>query len=559
MLKPKYIERLPDAMVELYSQVEQDILNDMARRISTYDYWIPAAEHQRRALIEMGNFHSYVIKALSARTGKTTWELMRLMEEAGEKSLAFDVGVYRDHGLEPPPLAASKELQAVLRSGLKQTKGLFKNLTRTTANTASKQFEDALDRAWLQVTSGAFDSGAAIRAAVKELSRQGVGAVRYPSGHTDTLEVAVRRAVVTGVNQTCGKLQLELADELGCDLMELTAHAGARPSHAAWQGQIVSRSGRKGYLSLSDIGYGSGDGFKGWNCRHDWNPWFEDMPRAYTPDTLKSYEARDYTYNGQKMTEYEATQKQRYTERQIRRWKRENAAMAAAGLDTSESAAKLRQWQDTQRDFLRQTGLKRQSGREQAAGTGMARGTVLGKAKYAKDVPESVRDSIEKELEGLPPKVRASAEKRVSGIRVSGTGGSGYNTRTEEIILGEDRAPGDVIHEYGHALEKELGVYEDPDFLEIRAAGLEKVSISDIIEDDKTFTQPIFRVSSPKLVSEYQGRLYEQYGIYDGTHISLDGMREYFSEGFRVYITQPELLKSKDPRLFQYLEDKLNG
>lgn len=85
---------------------------------------------------------------------------------------------------------------------------------------------------------------------------------------------------------------------------------------------------------------------------------------------LAQYEAEDYEYNGKAMTEYEATQQQRYIERQIRRWKRENAAMQAAGLDTAESAAKISQWQGTMRDFLGQTGLKRQSDRENPAGWG---------------------------------------------------------------------------------------------------------------------------------------------------------------------------------------------
>ena len=369
MLKPKYIERLPAAMVELYSEVEQDILADMARRIAAYDYWIPAAEHQRKALIELGNFHSYVIKALSARTGKTTAELERLMEEAGMKALSFDVAVYREHGLDPPPLAASKELQKVLRAGLRQTSGLFVNLSRTTANTASKQFEDALDRAWLQISSGAFDSNTAIRMAVKDLSQKGVKSIQYPSGHSDTLEVAVRRATVTGVNQTALRLQDALADEMGCDLVETTAHAGARPEHAVWQGQIFSRSGKSDQYPdfVSSTGYGSGAGLGGWNCRHSFHPYFEGDPKAYSKKMLEGFEAKDYEYNGQKMTEYEATQQQRYVERQVRRWKRENAAMAAAGLDTSESASRIRQWQETQKDFLRQTGLKRQGDREQIA------------------------------------------------------------------------------------------------------------------------------------------------------------------------------------------------
>lgn len=370
MLKPKYLQELPGGMVELYSGAEQDILADMARRIAAYDYWIPAADHQYRKLLEMGNFHSYVMQALSARTGKSRAELERLMEQAGAESLRFDTGVYRAHGLDPPPLAASQEMQAVLRAGLERTNKLFRNLTRTTANTAAKQFENALDRAYMQVTSGAFDYNAAVRFAVKDLARQGVGAVTYPTGHTDTIETAVRRAVVTGVNQTALQLQEALADEMGCDLVETTAHAGARPTHAVWQGQVFSRSGKtKGYPDfVSSTGYGSGDGLGGWNCRHSFAPYFEGSPRAYTPEMLEKYEAENYTYNGRAMTEYEAVGRQRSIERQIRRWKRENLAMSAAGQDTAESAAKIKHWQDVQKDFLQQTGLKRQSDREQVPG-----------------------------------------------------------------------------------------------------------------------------------------------------------------------------------------------
>ena len=91
--------------------------------------------------------------------------------------------------------------------------------------------------------------------------------------------------IITGVNQTCGKLQELRADEVGWDLMELTAHSGARPSHMSWQGKIVSRSGKKGYLSLDDIGYGTATGFKGVNCRHDWYPYYKGSTRTYTQRT----------------------------------------------------------------------------------------------------------------------------------------------------------------------------------------------------------------------------------------------------------------------------------
>lgn len=371
MLRPKYIERLPDALIALYAQAESDILVDMARRISTYDYWIPAANWQYKKLIEMGNFHSYVMKALSSRTKKSEAELLRLMQAAGAEALRFDIGIYREHDLDPPPLAASKTLQAVLKSGLAKTAGTFQNLTKTTARTASQQFERALDRAYMQITSGAFDRGAAVRTAVKDLAKQGLTAIHYPSGHRDTIEVAVRRAVVTGVNQTALQLQLVLADEMGCDLVETSAHGGARPTHAAWQGQVFSRSGKaKGYPPFSDTGYGSGAGLGGWNCRHSFFPYFEGSPRTYTSDALKKLEEKSYTYNGNAMTEYEATQNQRYIERKIRRWKRENVAMSAAGMDATESAVKVRMWQQTQHDFLRQTGLNLQRDRAVVADFG---------------------------------------------------------------------------------------------------------------------------------------------------------------------------------------------
>lgn len=336
MLRPDYLDGMPDRMVELYAQAEADILADMARRLQAYDYWVPSAEHQKKRLEQMGASAEYIYARLSALTGKREGELRQLFLEAATQALDSDRAYYLEAGLAPPTLDASAELQTVCNAGLRQTDGLFRNLTRTTAAAGAGQFGDALDRAWLQISTGAFDTDTAVRRAVKALAEHGLDAVRYESGATATVEAAVRRAVVTGVNQTCLKAQWTLA---------------------------------------------------GWNCRHSFFPYFEGSPRAYTGKQLAEMDKKSIRYNGKRLTEYEASQQQRYIERQIRRWKREYTAMQAAGLDTYESSAKIAQWQARQLDFLMQTGLKRQSGREQIAGFGKKQAAAVRRdlAEHAKD------------------------------------------------------------------------------------------------------------------------------------------------------------------------------
>ena len=219
-LDPKMLESLPDTLVDLYGAVEIDILSDMARRISTYDYFIPAALHQNQKLQELGMMQEEIIVRLSALTGQTQAELIELLSEASAEAVEDDVEYYTRADVYEPSKVDTEALYAQLNSGLLQTEQAFFNITRTTANTATKQFERALDRAWLQISTGAFDYTTAIKRAVTDLAEAGLGAIEYKSGRIDSIEVAVRRAVVTGVNQTTGKIQEELADGLGVDLVD---------------------------------------------------------------------------------------------------------------------------------------------------------------------------------------------------------------------------------------------------------------------------------------------------------------------------------------------------
>ena len=172
MLRPEYLEGLPDEILELFAEAEREILADMARRISTYDFWIPAADYQNEKLREAGVLQNDIIKALSHTTRKSEEELRTMMKEAGSMALHSDESIYKAAGLSVPSIKDSQPLTSILNAGYRATATEMKNLCRTTAQTATKQFEDALDRAWLKVSSGAFDSESAIRSAVKELSEK---------------------------------------------------------------------------------------------------------------------------------------------------------------------------------------------------------------------------------------------------------------------------------------------------------------------------------------------------------------------------------------------------
>lgn len=401
MLSPDYLENLPDAVVELWQNVEDDILKDVARRLKAMDELdplTPTAIWQAWRLEQVQAVRQDVIATLAKYSGRSQENIRQLLLDAGLDTLAVDDEIYRAAGLAPIPVHKSETLNNLLNAGYRQTLGTWKNLTATTAATVTGEFERALDRAWLQVASGAFDYKTAIKRAVDGLAEHMAG-VTYPSGHKDTLEVAVRRAVLTGVNQTCAKLQLARADEMWCGFVEVSAHAGARPEHAAWQGKVYHRGGPIVYNGVhyddfeTSTGYGTGSGLCGWNCRHNFYPFFPGASAPnYTDERLAQLNARDIEYNGEKYTRYEISQMQRALERRVRKYKRRYLAEDAAGVDTTTTASKLRTARKDLNDFINASGGRSDSARTSVAGFGHSQASkATAKAKaYAKEQERAI-------------------------------------------------------------------------------------------------------------------------------------------------------------------------
>lgn len=377
MLPPSYLDAMPDAFVQLAQQVEDEILQDVARRIGKMGTLTETADWQLWRYQQTEAVRENVVKLLAKYSGKSEATIRRLLKEAATEAMEREDAIYYHYNLEPTPFEESAALNNLLNAGARQTCGTWRNLTATTANTVSGAFERTLDVAWGKVATGAFDYKTAVKQAVDSLADE-MPEITYPSGHTDSLEVAARRAVLTGVNQTAGKLQEARMDEMNVEFVETSAHGGARPSHAEWQGRRFHRGGAVDYLGKhypdfeQATGYGTGAGLCGWNCRHTFFAVFPELgdPPTWTEESLQELNARNIEYNGKLYTQYEVNQMQRARERNVRKWKKRYLAESAAGSDTTDSAVRLKAARQSLSEFAKATGGRVDSARTSVHGFG---------------------------------------------------------------------------------------------------------------------------------------------------------------------------------------------
>lgn len=399
MLMPDFLDSVAESIVELWSKVENDIITEIIRRLMKADYMTPSAQWQLLKAREMGVTQKAIIKIVATATQKSNRSVKRVVEKATAKSLDMTVTQYKAAGLNTAELESSKGMQQIVNAGVRQTNGLMTNFTRTLAKTANKAFENCLDEAWLKVSSGAFSLGQSVRTVVRELSGKGVSSIAYPSGHVDQPEVAARRAVITGVNHTVGEIQVQAAETMGTDLVEVSSHPGARPSHAVWQGGIYSLGGKSDkYKPFRETtGYGTGEGLCGWNCRHSFYPFIEGVSEPLPMND---------TLNGKSNDElYAESQRQRELERRIRESKRECAALDTARKNEKDPAMKaqyeaefsraaklLKQRENALNAYCDQTNRKKLVDRLQVEGynRSVSSKATLASAQYYKDWADSM-------------------------------------------------------------------------------------------------------------------------------------------------------------------------
>lgn len=416
MLTPEYLDSLTDDILGMYDALNESIISDIARRIVKTGMVTETAAWQTKQTVEMGLLYEDVIQRVAEVSGYTEKELQRLFEEAGVENIRYENDIMSVAGLMPIQLKQSESMMKLLKAGIEKTGKDLSNLTLTTALRAQNAYYNASNLAYMQVSSGVLSYQEAVKRAILSTAKEGMS-VLYPSGHIDKVDVAVRRAVLTGVNQTAAQIALNYCEETGCDFVETTAHSGARPSHEVWQGKVFCISGKSNeYPSFSETGYGTGAGLCGWNCRHSFHAFIPGISTpAYTKEMLDDYSAKKYEYDGQELTDYECSQLQRGYERKIRETRRQLTACDAAMKETDDEVLKaglqmefadksvqLKEQEGQLKAFCKQTNRRVDSSRLQVHAVRDGKGRIIGfnksvsqKAVYENKVKDIRRDTRE--------------------------------------------------------------------------------------------------------------------------------------------------------------------
>ena len=338
MLYPDEIQGYPIKFLRLMEGLEDQIIRDTAKSLTKLQEVNETSLYRFELLNEMGLNGNRIQKKLAAEIEQMSDEVIGMYEEAARKAYSEDQrafsAVYKLKDYEDNDL-----IQRIVSGIEKQTKGSFLNLSNTTGFIYNNKFlalSDYLrkmtDQVVFNVTTGAYTTEAMVRKAVDDLGDHGIQVLDFKRGVHRRIDGHIRTLIRTGLNQLSNEISKANIEDSGNCYVETSAHSGARPSHQVWQGQVFywaemdnSGDGNKdNYPDFVDsTGYGTGAGLGGWNCRHSFHNFYPGISRrAYSKKQLENIDPEPFEYKGKEYDAYDASQRQRQLERNIRASKR---------------------------------------------------------------------------------------------------------------------------------------------------------------------------------------------------------------------------------------------
>lgn len=346
MLTPEQLQNLPQELTDLYGQLSEFILQDIARRIAKGAQITDTAEYQLYRARSLGLSTDEIAAKIAEINGSSAAEINRLIREAAAQSDEFDRKMLGADKGAAIPLEENTQLQKLISAQIAETAGKCENLTNTMGFadhdflgrvyylSMTDMYRREMDSAHMKVVTGVTDYMTAIRQACNKLVASGVRTVDYESGRSDRIEVAARRAILTSVAHVTHRISEQNGEELGADGWEMSAHSGSRPSHAVYQGRQYTQEQYERIIKplISEP-----------NCRHDVFPIILGVSEpTYTEEELQNIDQPPFTYEGRTYTAYEASQQMRKMERAMRKQKDRCIVADAAGDEEAFATASIR-------------------------------------------------------------------------------------------------------------------------------------------------------------------------------------------------------------------------
>lgn len=327
-MQPKEMEHLPLQLEKMFLELQNRIMRDVVRRIKKTGGITSTADYQLNRIQIIGNSTEFIESEIKRLSGLTDPELWEIYDTVIEKDYTRAKEIYEQVNANFTPYEDNEQMQTWAKAILSQTKHEIQNITRSMGfaldyggkkvfTPFSEYYQKYLDRACMDIVTGAFDYNTVLRRVVKEMTASGIRTVNYASGYGNRAPVAVRRAVMTGVHQLAAQINEQVAKDLGTDTYEVTWHAGHRPSHW-WGGNVYTKQQLISICRLGEV-----DGLCGANCKHSYFAFVDGVSvRTYTPEQLREMEANEQvarSYQGKSYNAYEAQQRQRALETRMRK------------------------------------------------------------------------------------------------------------------------------------------------------------------------------------------------------------------------------------------------
>ena len=346
-MKDDYKNKLASKIASRYQDLEERIMQDIVRRIMKAGEITSTADWQINRLRILGYSSEDIEKEIKKTLNASYPEMFELYDKVINWEYVRNKDIYEQINAEYIPFEENGQLKQITESIIDQSFGDLENVTNSLGfyldygngqkvlTPLSQVYTKYLDAACYDIVTGAFDYNSVLRRVVTQLTNSGLRQIDYSSGRANRVDVAARRAVMTAVSQITGKISEYNAQKLGTEYFEVEWHAGARPTHAVWQGRVWSKE-----QLYSVCGLGTVTGLLGANCYHTYYPFFPGISqRNWSDDWLEEQnrkEAEPKSFDGKEYTLYEAKQRQRQMETAMRAQREKVRLLQHGGADQDE-------------------------------------------------------------------------------------------------------------------------------------------------------------------------------------------------------------------------------